>query len=90
MSSPYVVGMNPNSPQNPHSALAAGGDDVAQIDSVPAQEAYVLYGAVIGGPDRSDRMFDIRSDWPEMEVSYQIISYYYHFLIRFILCVACP
>ncbi|KLO10154.1 family 9 glycosyl hydrolase [Schizopora paradoxa] len=67
MSSPYVVGMNPNSPQNPHSALASGGDNVAQIDSVPAQEAYVLYGAVIGGPDKNDRMYDIRSDWPEME-----------------------
>lgn len=69
MSCPYVVGMNPNSPQNPHSALASGGDDVSQIDTVPAQETYVLYGAVIGGPDRTDRMFDIRSDWPEMEVS---------------------
>ncbi|KAI6130517.1 glycoside hydrolase family 9 protein [Pisolithus croceorrhizus] len=53
MSVPYVVGANPNSPQNPHSAMAS--------------EAYVLYGAVVGGPDKYDRFFDIRADWPETE-----------------------
>lgn len=70
MSAPYVVGSNPNSPSNPHSALASGGDDIGQINTVPAQEAYVLYGAVVGGPDKKDRYFDIRSDWVETEVSY--------------------
>lgn len=48
--------------------MASGGDDINQIDSSPPQEAYVLYGAVVGGPDNKDRFFDIRSDWPETEV----------------------
>ncbi|KAJ7068143.1 glycoside hydrolase family 9 protein [Mycena amicta] len=69
MSAPYVVGANPNSPQNPHSAMASGGDDIGNIDTSPPQEAYVLYGAVIGGPDRHGRFYDIRSDWPETEVA---------------------
>jgi len=65
---PYIVGVNPNSPKNPHSALASGGFDVDKIDTDPAQEAYVLYGAVVGGPDRRGRFYDIRSDWPQTEV----------------------
>jgi len=66
---PYVVGSNPNSPSNPHSAMASGGDDIGAIDTSPEQEAYVLYGAIIGGPDIKDRFYDIRSDWVESEVS---------------------
>lgn len=66
---PYVVGVNPNSPKNPHSALASGGFDVGKIDTDPAQEAHVLYGAVVGGPDKRGRFFDIRSDWVQTEVS---------------------
>lgn len=69
MKAPYVVGVNPNSPQNPHSALASGGNDISHIDTVPEQEAYVLYGAVVGGPDKHDKFWDIRSDWPETEVA---------------------
>ncbi|KAJ7095252.1 glycoside hydrolase family 9 protein [Mycena belliarum] len=69
MSMPYVVGSNPNAPANPHSAMASGGSDIANIDTSPAQEAYVLYGAVVGGPDKRGRFFDIRSDWPETEVA---------------------
>ena len=67
MSCPYVVGVNPNSPQNPHSAIASGGDNIEAINTDPTQEAYILYGAVIGGPDIYDRFYDIRSDWPETE-----------------------
>ncbi|KAF9247152.1 glycoside hydrolase family 9 protein [Melanogaster broomeanus] len=67
MSVPYIVGANPNSPQNPHSALASGGNNISDINNDPPQEAYVLYGAVVGGPDKYDRYFDIRGDWPETE-----------------------
>ncbi|KAH7887884.1 glycoside hydrolase family 9 protein [Phlebopus sp. FC_14] len=67
MSVPYVVGANPNSPQNPHSAMASGGNNISNINNDPSQEAYVLYGAVVGGPDKYDRFFDIRGDWPETE-----------------------
>jgi endoglucanase len=50
--------------------MASGGDDINHIDTSPPQEAYILYGAVVGGPDSKDRFYDIRSDWPETEVSY--------------------
>ncbi|KAJ7179258.1 glycoside hydrolase family 9 protein [Mycena filopes] len=69
MSVPYVVGSNPNSPANPHSAMASGGNDIGNINTSPPQEAYVLYGAVVGGPDKHGRFYDIRSDWPETEVA---------------------
>ncbi|KAJ7591199.1 glycoside hydrolase family 9 protein [Mycena floridula] len=70
MSVPYIVGSNPNSPSNPHSALATASEaDIGLIDSVPEQETYVLYGAVVGGPNRYDNFYDIRSDWPETEVA---------------------
>ncbi|KAF9263539.1 glycoside hydrolase family 9 protein [Marasmius fiardii PR-910] len=69
MSVPYVVGVNPNSPSNPHSAAASGGNDGDNIDTSPPTMAHTLYGAVIGGPDKTDRYFDIRSDWPETEVA---------------------
>lgn len=67
---PYVVGMNPNSPRNPHSALASGGDDISNINTSPPVEAYVLYGGVVGGPDKRDKYYDIRDDWPETEVKH--------------------
>lgn len=65
---PYIVGVNPNSPSNPHSAMASGGYNLDKIDSDPPQEAHVLYGAVVGGPDKRDNFYDIRSDWPQTEV----------------------
>jgi endoglucanase len=49
--------------------MASGGNDIGEIDTVPKQEAYVLYGAVVGGPDKRDNFYDIRSDWPQAEVS---------------------
>jgi endoglucanase len=48
--------------------MASGGNDIAAIDTSPPQEAHVLYGAVVGGPDKQDRFYDIRSDWVETEV----------------------
>jgi endoglucanase len=69
MSVPYVVGSNPNSPQNPHSALASGGNNISEINTSPPQEAHVLYGAVVGGPDKYGRYFDLRDDWPETEAA---------------------
>ncbi|KAF8665637.1 hypothetical protein AX16_000092 [Volvariella volvacea WC 439] len=69
MNMPYIVGSNPNSPQNPHSASASGGDDIERIDEEPERTAYVLYGAVVGGPNKWDKFYDIRSDWPQTEVA---------------------
>jgi len=67
---PYVVGMNPNSPRNPHSAMASGGNDIANINTSPLAEAYTLYGAVVGGPDKRDKYHDLRDDWPQTEVRF--------------------
>jgi endoglucanase len=76
MNCPYIVGVHPASPQTPPSALASGwndiasgGNDIASIDSVPEQEAHVLYGAVVGGPDLRDQFYDIRSDYIQTEAA---------------------
>ncbi|KAJ9476528.1 Endoglucanase [Pseudozyma hubeiensis] len=66
---PYIVGQHPNSPQNPHSAMASGGTDITNINNSPPQELHVLYGAVVGGPDKQDRFFDLRDDYPETEIA---------------------
>ncbi|KAI1307055.1 hypothetical protein EDD11_004577 [Mortierella claussenii] len=66
---PYVVGIHPNSPGNPHSALAAGGKNTDTIDTIPVQEAHVLLGALVGGPDKNDRFMDMRSNWRQNEVA---------------------
>lgn len=50
--------------------MASGGNDIGAIDTSPAQEAYVLYGGVVGGPDSKDRFYDVRSDYIESEVSF--------------------
>lgn len=50
--------------------MASGGDDINHIDTSPPQEAYILYGGVVGGPDNKDRFYDIRSDWVESEVQF--------------------
>lgn len=49
--------------------MASGGNDIENLDTSPVNETYVLYGAIIGGPDKFDKYYDIRSDWPETEVS---------------------
>jgi endoglucanase len=49
--------------------MASGGNDIGDINNSPPQEAYVLYGGVIGGPDKYDKYYDLRDDWPQAEVS---------------------
>ncbi|KAF9079536.1 hypothetical protein BGX23_003813 [Mortierella sp. AD031] len=66
---PYIVGVHPNSPINPHSAPASGGVSVGTIDTYPLKERWVLYGALVGGPDKNDRFEDVRSDWRQNEVA---------------------
>jgi endoglucanase len=58
-----------NSPQNPHHSGAAGGTDINNINSSPATEKYILYGAVVGGPDKEDKFYDIRDDYDQTEVA---------------------
>ncbi|KAI8640608.1 Six-hairpin glycosidase-like protein [Parasitella parasitica] len=69
MLTPYVCGIHMNSPRNPHHAGASGGTDIANIDSSPPEEKYLLYGAVVGGPDKDDKFYDIRDDYAQTEVA---------------------
>lgn len=61
---------------NPHSAISTGWVPAnpsvvapTNYDADPPQEAYVLYGAVVGGPDARDQFWDLRSDWVQNEVA---------------------
>ena len=65
----YLVGSHPNSPQNPHSAAAAGGTNISTIRTDPETEAHVLYGAMVGGPLYTDKFWDYRDDWVQNEVA---------------------
>ena len=67
---PYVVGMNLNSPLNPHSALASGGNDSSKINTSHTREAYMLYGGVVWGPDKKDECYNIRDYWPQTGVNF--------------------
>ncbi|KAI8147607.1 Six-hairpin glycosidase-like protein [Fennellomyces sp. T-0311] len=69
MLTPYVCGVHMNSPHNPHHAGASGGTDVTNIDTSPPEEKYILYGAVVGGPDHDDKFYDERNDWAQTEVA---------------------
>lgn len=69
MFSPYVCGVHKNSPKNPHHAGASGGTDLKKINTSPKYMAHVLYGAVIGGPDKDDNFYDIRNDYRQTEVA---------------------
>ena len=48
--------------------MASGGNDISKINTSPTVEAYTLYGGVVGGPDKGDKYYDIRDDWPQTEV----------------------
>ncbi|RHZ84474.1 hypothetical protein Glove_81g55 [Diversispora epigaea] len=66
--SPYVIGIHPNSPKNPHHGGASGGNDVSNLND-PPETKYILYGALVGGPDKKDKFSDDRADYDETEVA---------------------
>lgn len=74
LSTVYQVGLHPNSPYNPHSALASGGDDLQNINDDPPQELHVLYGAVVGGPNSHDEYYDIRDDYDQSEPALDTVA----------------
>ncbi|KAI8393647.1 Six-hairpin glycosidase-like protein [Radiomyces spectabilis] len=69
MLTPYVCGVHMNSPHNPHHAGASGGNDINHINSVPPEEKYILYGAIVGGPSKDDHFYDERNDYDQTEVA---------------------
>lgn len=66
---PYVCGVHMNSPHNPHHAGASGGTDIGNIDTSPPEELHLLYGAIVGGPNKDDIFYDERNDWTQTEVA---------------------
>ena len=63
----YVVGFGNNPPQHPHHRTSHGS--WADSLSVPANHRHILYGALVGGPDSSDRYTDSISDYVSNEVA---------------------
>jgi endoglucanase len=63
MKTPYVIGVHPNSPQNPHHSSAQGGNDMN------GPTLNILYGGIVGGPDKNDDFEDKRSDYIQSEVA---------------------
>jgi len=65
---PYVIGVHPNSPQNPHHAGAHGGTDIGNLNNPPVTQ-YILYGSIVGGPTQKDSFNDDRNNYEETEVA---------------------
>ena len=65
----YVVGFGNNSPRNPHHRAAHGS--TSNNISLPAENRFVLYGALVGGPNAaSDSAYrDDRTDYISNEVA---------------------
>ena len=63
----YVVGFGENYPQNPHHRTAHGSYTNNIND--PTNTRHILYGALVGGPDRSDNYSDDRNQYQLTEVA---------------------
>lgn len=63
----YVVGFGNNSPKHPHHRTSHGS--WADSQSVPEEHRHILYGALVGGPDASDRYNDSIRDYVSNEVA---------------------
>lgn len=63
----YVVGFGNNSPTQPHHRTAHGS--WANNKAIPEQSRHILYGALVGGPDRNDYYKDERSNFMMTEVA---------------------
>lgn len=65
--SSYVVGFGDNPPERPHHRTSHGS--WADSQSVPANHRHILYGALVGGPDKNDNYTDSISDYVSNEVA---------------------
>lgn len=61
----YIVGYSDISVKYPHHRAASG---LSKCED-PDPHRYVLYGALVGGPDDSDQHIDVTSDWVYNEVT---------------------
>lgn len=65
--SSYVVGYGDNSPEHPHHRTSHGS--WADSQSVPENHRHVLYGALVGGPSKTDAYTDSIGDYVSNEVA---------------------
>ncbi|MGB6220290.1 glycoside hydrolase family 9 protein [Haloferula sp.] len=63
----YVCGFGNNPPVNPHHRNAHGS--TTQSIEQPQQNRHVLFGALVGGPDKNDIYVDDRSNYTTNEVA---------------------
>ncbi len=63
----YVVGFGNNPPNQPHHRTAHGS--WANNKAIPESSRHILYGAVVGGPDKNDFYKDERSNFMMTEVA---------------------
>ena len=61
----YVVGYSDNSAKFPHHRASSGLSKCEDTDD----QRYVLYGALVGGPDADDQHNDVTADWIYNEVT---------------------
>lgn len=67
MKMPYVVGISPESPKNPHHAGAHASTTNSML--LPIETTNILYGAIVGGPSKNDYYIDDRTKYNTTEVN---------------------
>lgn len=65
--SSYVIGFGANAPEHPHHRTSHGSWSDSQ--TTPANHRHVLYGALVGGPSKTDAYTDAISDYVSNEVA---------------------
>lgn len=63
----YIVGYAPNSARHPHHRAAHGSKTLSMDD--PPEHRHTLWGALVGGPDLTDKHVDVTSDYVYNEVA---------------------
>lgn len=63
----FVIGFGENSPQHPHHRTAHSS--WSDQKSVPEYHRHILYGALVGGPDASDKYIDDIENYQTNEVA---------------------
>ncbi|WP_245864668.1 glycoside hydrolase family 9 protein [Paenibacillus donghaensis] len=65
--SSYVIGYGDNAPQHPHHRTSHGS--WADSQTVPVNHRHILYGALVGGPSKTDSYTDSIGDYVSNEVA---------------------
>ncbi len=66
-SSSYVIGFGSNAPEHPHHRTSHGSWSDSQ--TTPVNHRHILYGALVGGPSKTDSYTDTINDYVSNEVA---------------------